>query len=212
MIREALYSLLLQDLEPFLRDGFRFSSSQGCLVRGTPNRSERVWLRLTYSHDRHVFSPEVSIRFKAIEDLFHRSSGFEPKYHRGTQSLGACLSDLDSSLQPFLSIASSDGTKEAASLLLGAYPSVITPFFKRFPDIAAIDAYLNDDPVAPRVARSMLWLRASTAVIAAYLNQNSALPTLASTYRVLVARDAYGFYLPAFDRLLADLALAPAGA
>ena len=212
MLKQEVKAALISRLRPLEGLGFRFVKRYDWFTRGRGEPNQLFLVHISESHSRYTMSSEVGVRFESIEAIFHRTSGFEPRHHRGTATLGAALSALDKSFPHWIPVNGASEIESAGAAILHGYSVIAQPFFQRFNDIAAVEAHLNATPDEPVIGRSLSWFRAATGIICAHHVKSPELRRLARTYHDHLTLDSHGFYLTRFERLLADLGVTPSAA
>jgi hypothetical protein len=199
-MQKSLPSLLLDELYPSLKDR-HFSMSRGkkWYVRKNDGREERYQLVVLDGKPGYRVKPSLSVRFDEAERLFHKTSGFEPKYQGGTPTVGI---DLIHDLR----FVTPGDIHSVAARLMSIFEEEALPYFDQFPNMAAVDSAINDKPTEPCIHRVLPWFRCSTGIIAAKLTHRTNLDELIGIYRRVLTSDNNGYYLPMFNALVADLA------
>jgi hypothetical protein len=151
--------------------------------------------------------PEVGVRIDRVEDIFHLTSGFEPKYQGGTSTMGAPVAVTlgKDRLAYRFQLESYAEVYSVADQLLRVLQEAALPYFERWGSLAAIDAELNNDPGKRSVHRGLAWFRCSTGIIVARLVGRPYYDELAVIYTDVMTRDNNGFYLKRFIPLLKSL-------
>ena len=185
---------------------------------GFSNFGQRFWRTDgRVRHDYNFTSPQyggmyriqagVGVRHERVEDLFHRSSGFDPEFHAGTVTMGVMISTLKGGGVrgcEYL-LGTTEQVDEVAEKVVHELHECGPPYFERWSSLDRIDAELNDDPFRRSIHRSLAWFRCSTGSIVARLVNRSNYRELVATYREIMSKDNKGFYYKWFDRLLSDL-------
>jgi len=151
-------------------------------------------------------SPAAGVRFDAVEDLFHQSSGF-PEDAR-TDTCTVIAPDRAFFRHP-------DGRARFIELTEGSAPEAVgqaeaafreaLPFFERFRSLTDIDGALNGSPTARCHYQSLEYFRCAKGLIAAKLVDRPGLSALADAYTRRLKADNNAFYLPRFMRLVSAL-------
>jgi hypothetical protein len=151
--------------------------------------------------------PNVAVRLEQVEEIFHRTSGFEPQYQKDTPTMGGSVGHFlkgSGRACEFLLTSNSD-VAPVAEQVTRVFEEFAIPYFERWASLTAIDAELNDKPLEPTLQRSLAWFRCSTGIIVAKLVGRSDYEQLAKLYSDVMARDNKGFYLKRFQALLKSL-------
>ncbi len=119
-----------------------------------------------------------------------------------TSTIGTSLGNLvfGAASQCEFSLASERDVATTSERLAKVFHDVALPYFGRFSSLAAVDAELNDKPLAHTRNRGFPWLRCSTGIIVAKLVGRSNYRELVDVYRGVLAKvDA--FHIPNYNAL-----------
>lgn len=204
-----LLKRLHEGLGPELaRHHFRFNPASEAYLREQPGGvSQFFYVRCYESGSSFVVEPGVGIRIDRIEDVFHRTSGFEQKYQPTTPTVGAEVWRLEGNPKAFrYRLGGSDDVGAVTEEVGRAFEGKALPYFASHSSVEAVDRLLNETPLEKTPHRMMEWLRASTGVIAARIVCRENFDELVAVYRTKLERLDRGFYLPQFEALLRNLA------
>lgn len=151
--------------------------------------------------------PNVSVRFERVENIFHQTSGFAPKYHDGTSTVGVSIGVMlagDTRAHQSIMVSEADIPRITAEIV-ELFQKYALPYFDKFGALRAIDAELNNKPTRHTVHSGAPWLRCSTGVIVAKLVGRSDYRRLATVYTDVMRKQDRGFYLRYFEALLKSL-------
>lgn len=151
--------------------------------------------------------PHVGVRFERVEDIFHQTSGFEPKYQKRTPTIGTSIGlMLAGDTRAHQSIITSEvDIPRVTTEIVELFQKYALPYFDKFGSLHAIDAELNNRPTRDTVHRVVPWLRCSTGVIVAKLVRRPDYPRLTKIYTDVMRKQDRGFYLRNFEALLKSL-------
>lgn len=205
-MRKDLRNDFLRTLGGALVDyGFDHSDRFEGFIRETDGRVLIFYVKLLVVAPGFKVEPAVGIRFEQVEDIFHRSSGFEPEYQGTTPTIGAGIGELTRRGRYVLALPNMDAISGVVSELTGVFTSVARPYYEAYGSLAAVDAALNEHPETRSVHRASEWLRASTGLIVARLVGRSNYSDLVAIYRRRVAKMNSGFYSPQYEALVQRL-------
>jgi hypothetical protein len=210
LLTKALFEAVGQALA---REGFVFRATAHKFIRRHGGVTDQYHLACTNERSGYYVNPTVGVRIERVEEIFHQSSGFDPKYRGDTATMGAFVGELlngDTLGCRFLLNSESD-VHLVAQDLLRIFWQIAIPYFERWGSLEAVDAELNDDPTRPTLHRSLAWFRCSTGIIVAKLVGRPDYEQLAATYGDIMTRDNDGFYLKFFKELLKSLENVEAG-
>ncbi len=151
--------------------------------------------------------PSVGVRVDRVEEIFHQTSGFEPKYQKDTPTIGGFVGSIRGGINrdcEFLSSGEEDIPQVADALIRILYEFAM-PWFQRFSSLPAIDAELNDKPSERTPNRVAPWLRCATGSIVAKLVDRPHYDELVAVYLDAMRNSDKGFYLARYQALLDSL-------
>ena len=156
----------------------------------------------------------VGLRFETVEEIFHRTSGWDPKFQKDTNTVGTqvgVLIDGKGTSCRFL-LESESEIASVTEKVVGVFRKFALPYFAQFGSLAAIDTELNDHPAERSVNTSLAWFRCSRGLIVAKLTGRPDYEQLATFYLNVMTRDNKGFYLKRFEALVESLKSVERGA
>ncbi len=201
-IKSAFYECLAPRLA---EQGFNRLKSSDAFTKVDGERTFKfllIWLNVKQGY---FVCPDASIRFEGVESIFHKTSGFESKYQRGTATVGASLGAILGGTQDDCAfpIKNQAEIELAAELAAEAFNKFAMPYYNKWSTLGAIDAGLNDDPNAKvGYLRAMPWFRCSTGIIVAKLVGRKNYADLVSRYTNVMTTNNDGFYLSRFNSLV----------
>jgi hypothetical protein len=147
------------------------------------------------------------VRVEVVEAVFHRTSGFAPKYRSGTATIGATVAGLMGGgvRACEFRLSSESQIHAVAGQIADVFDEFALPYFEKWSSLEAIDAELNDEPAKQTIHRGAGWLRCSTGIIVAKLVGRPNYRQLAGFYHDVMAGVSKGFYLKRFEALLSSL-------
>jgi hypothetical protein len=204
-IKELKRSLLACVQPAMDRHGFKLVKSKEWFVRTRPGFKDYFVLDFAEYGYLQV-QPTIRLRVDQVEDIFHRTSGFEKKYQGETPTLAVMLQHLsgDPSLFEY-QLHGTEQVAEVAAQLINDFEAVALSYFDTNGDLRRIDSLLNDEPDANCVHYLMEYLRCAHGLIVARLNNRQDYQALVEKYRQKMRQFSAGFYLPKLESLIADL-------
>lgn len=115
--------------------------------------------------------PNVAVRINLVEDIFHQTTGFEPKYQKDTPTIGGAIGNLvanDNCAAEFL-LESSDQVPEISRQIVDTFLDLALKYYERFTQLTEIDKEQNENLLDRTPNRAASWLRASSGIIVAKL-------------------------------------------
>lgn len=137
------------------------------------------------------------IRVESIEAVYHRTSGYDAKFHKGTTTIGM-------EYEGRFEFEDEEDVEAAVDGLYEIFLQQALPFYRHASSLAAIDKLLNESP-ADDSTYGAPPQRYHYGMIVAKAVGRKRLNHLAKTYRRKLSAFSDGFYLPQFDALLSDL-------
>jgi hypothetical protein len=144
--------------------------------------------------------PNVGVRIDLVEEIFHQTSGFEPKFRDGTSTMGNSVGSLigKSSRDCEFLVETDADVPAVTEKVIEVFRDFAIPYFNKWRSLQAIDAELNDDPASKTKHRGLAWFRCSTGLIVARLLGRTDYEKLAEIYTEIMTKDNKGFYLKWF--------------
>ena len=200
-IREALWA----KLSPLAKEGFRLK--RNAMVRSlTPGTTEKVFCDVLDYRPKYILEPALAVRIDKVEEIFHRTSVYEKKYHSETPTISFAFGHVNPDLDLFrYDVTDAYSLESALNNILRDFQTYALPFLQANTSIEALDRLLNDAPKEDCSYCRMEDLRCSHGLIVAKLTKRSNYDELKETYFTRLRSFADGFYLPSFERLAVDL-------
>jgi hypothetical protein len=205
MNKELIGSLFVSihaELKPF---GFKLAKSKQRLLRFSEKRMEILQFAVLDDETSYRICPSVGVRFDDVEEIFHRTSGFEPEYQNDTATVGVNLWGDNGGNDYQIPLRGAEEVDAVVSQVSTIFRENALPYFAQFCSLVAVDSAVNDQPTLPCIHRSLPCLRCSTGAIVAKLTGRKNYDELISIYHAVMRVDSNGFYLPDFEALLSDL-------
>jgi hypothetical protein len=213
-LNAELKAAIFADLSPELaKYDFSFKPAQDRFIRRRGQVTDLFQLVCLDGKPGLRIQPNVGVRIERIENIFHQTSGFEPKYQKDTPTMGNSVGIFlngDSRSCEFL-VESKSEAAPTAEKIAGVFREFALPYFERWGSLAAIDAELNDKPGERTHQRALAWFRCSTGLIVAKLVGRPDYEQLVAFYTEVMTKDNKGFYLKRFQPLVKSLESIEAG-
>jgi len=207
MTIKSLKTALLTTLQPRMeKRSFKLQRSKERFAKRVSNGSLWFVLDFTIYENLHV-KPAIAVRVDPVEDIFHRTSGFERQYQADTPTLTLSVQSLtaDSSRFEYLIRDLSD-VDTVATQIERDFSEIVVPYFECHSDLSGIDAALNGNPGGECIHYPMDYLRCAHGLIVARMVGRPNYRELVEVYGQRLAQVSNGFYLPKFEALVAELA------
>jgi len=91
-LKAALFATLRDQLNG---EGFKLKAARDTFVRAHEGYSERFMLVCLDGKPGWRIQPNVGIRIERVEEIFHKTSGFEPKYQKDTPTIGGAVGNIE---------------------------------------------------------------------------------------------------------------------
>jgi hypothetical protein len=198
---------------PLASRGFMWRAAQERFVRKGGAGVTHAWhVLITETVPYARLDVHLALRLDAVEEIFHRTSGYERKYQARTPTMGGALGMIANEPRIPILLHKAGGLQGAVDILLS--PTMLNfyeEWYARFSQLAEIDRELNADPRRETPNRPMPWLRCATGIIVASLVGRPDYEVLADAYSEILRAFSNGFYLPRFEALLRERAEARGG-
>jgi hypothetical protein len=208
--RSALLQRVGEHLQPL---GFRYRSSRLAFERADNDVIHRYHLSYV---DRREAGVDVwcwwGIRHPLVESIFHKTSGFDKRFHLGTISVGFEHRPTEGGEPYYWRLAALEDVPSTASALLEVFNQQALPFFFDYASLPAMHGLLNSSPDQPCPYQGYEPLRCHHGLIVAHLTHASDYQHILEVYRRKMRGLASGFHLPQFELLARDLSTAVPGA
>lgn len=202
----VLKTELLTALKPRMAvHGFKLQKGKERFARREPLGS--WWFVLDFTVYEHLrVKPAMALRVDEVEDIFHRTSGFEARYQADTPTLSLSLQSLAGTASGHeYEIGNLESVVTVGAALEADFNRHVLPYFQRHSTRAAIEETLNRNPEGDCAHYSMDYLRCAHGVILARMVARPDYDRLVEIYRKKLTAFANGFYVPKFDDLVIDM-------
>jgi len=199
--REFLKAKLLSELEPKLQVfGFKLNKNLAEFTRSNNDgwfKYQIVFLKIDNGWE---LKPSLLLRFNIIEDIFHKISGFEEKYKKGTPTIGISIEDYLENDKYRYQLIDKDQIDNLVQQLYVVFQKIAVPFFDRFNTIEKLDEVLNVAPGDTTLTGSIY--KGLKALIIAKLVKRDNYKELEETYFNYYEKFSDSFYLPEYRSLV----------
>lgn len=192
-------------------DGFVMKAAKDSFIRRQDGIADIFQLVCLDGKPGWRIQPNVAVRIDHVEDIFHQTSRFEPKYQNDTPTIGGAVGNIltgDNRGSEFF-VESAEDIPKATEGLVRVFHDFALPYFQKFGSLHAIDAELNDNPTTRTPHRVAPWLRCSTGLIVAKLVGRPNYDELVQIYSGIMTNTDKGFYLKRFQQLVESLKSIP---
>jgi hypothetical protein len=189
------------------RLGFALKASKDSFIRAANGISDVFQLVFLDGKPGWRIQPNIGVRIEKVEEIFHRTSGFDSKLQQDTVTVGGGVGNIlsgDNRSCEFGVVSESE--VPAVSKEVGrVFTEIALPYFERFHSLSAIDAELNGKPTERTPNGRAPYLRCATGVIVAKLIGRPNYDELVNIYTEFLRQSDRGFYLKRFQSLVESL-------
>jgi hypothetical protein len=206
--KEQLKTAMFESLVAPLRGhGFTLRASRDQFVRRHDDVTDIFQLTCLDGKPGLRVQPGVAVRFDLVEEIFHRTSGFEVKHQKDTPTIGSKVGNIlsGSNRTCEFQIESRAHLQRATEGVLSVFLEFALPYFEKYSSLQAVDAELNTRPTERTPNRIAPWLRCATGVIVAKLTGRTDYDELVRVYTDVMKHSDRGFYLARFQALVESL-------
>jgi len=203
-LKIALFESLRRELAG---DGFELNALRDKFVRRHDAISDSFQLACKDAKPGYRIQPNVGVRIDRVEEIFHRTSGFDRGFQDNTSTMGAPVGALVGANArdcEFL-LESESEVPDVTGKLVKVFRDIALPYYEKWKSLKAVDADLNADPTRRTPHRGLAWFRCSTGLIVAKLVGRPDYESLADIYTEIMTKDNKGFYLKRFQALRQNL-------
>lgn len=174
--------------------------------KGTPSLIYQLAFYDGYSKNKgYTIAPALAVRIEEVEKIFHKVSGFEPKYQKDTPTINPTIKDLVKAKDDYeFELAYIQDVNPLVNKLFKIFKNIALPFLEENSSIVAIDKLLNSNPENEDSIFYIPYLRFYHGAIVAKLSCSPNYQYITETYRRYLTRET-GFYLKDYEKLLAIL-------
>ncbi|RKZ45141.1 MAG: hypothetical protein DRR00_27045 [Candidatus Parabeggiatoa sp. nov. 3] len=187
----------------FQSQGFKWMKSRDGFVKREQINLFVYQLNFLEKSKGYRVEPVVGVRNELIENIFHKTSGFEEKYHKGTISVVESIKDPSTNKKGRYDLYEDRDVDDVVEKLKTLFYEYALAYFDKFSQIENIDQALNDNFDAAK--HGFIVGPCSKGLIVAKLVERKNYAELEAFYTERVQDIANGFYLPEFERLKAYL-------
>lgn len=197
-VRNALLTAVAADLLPF---GFILNRAQAEFTQRTPDGWNKVQLVFLWRNPEWEIKVGLLIRLHHVEQIYHRASSFEPRFHRTTPTIGLPLEKLLAANQaPYVTLRTAADIAPCREWVWRLFNERAQPFFARYHTLVALEHEVNAPPGTSIFSGPKY--EGNVGLILAKLVNSPVYDQLQQRYRKYYEWLANGFYLPEYERLV----------
>ncbi len=205
-LKKQMLAILATKITPY---GFSFKKSEECFMKKT----QWGWYKYQILSYNFSYGYEIrtvmSIRYHQVEDIYHQVSSFEPKYQKGTATIGCFISELKKSDAYHYDLNEEEYIEKVVNSLEKEFTEIVLPYFENNGNLIAIGKLINTNPEEDNVNCTMHF-KCFYGLIIAKLIQNPNYEYLKSVYSKQIKLLDNGFYVENHNKLLGVLQGFPA--
>lgn len=200
-LRQALLNALYGQLSPI---GFALNRGEASFKR----RNKEGWheFQLIFLSRRPGWDIKLGlmIRKNIVENLYHKASYFEPKYHKTTPTIGISVENyIDDGNEYCYSLYTISDITKCYFEISKVFSDIAEPFFARFDKIENIEKEVNIE------SRKSIFTgpkyEGNVGIILAKLVKNPNYEQLKTKYQNYYEWLSNGFYLPEYNAVVEEL-------
>ncbi|NML63985.1 hypothetical protein HHL22_02090 [Hymenobacter sp. RP-2-7] len=143
-------------------------------------------------------NPVMLLRKNVVEDIYHKASYYEVKYHKTTPTIGIALENFNNDGNPYrLQLARQEDITFCHNRLAGLFQNVAIPFFEKYDRLDELDKEVNI--ISRKSLFSGLKYEGNLGIILAKLVDNPNYYKLEEKYREYYQQFSNGFYLSEYE-------------
>lgn len=195
-LKKQMLAILANKITPY---GFSFKKSQECFMKKTEwGWYEYQILSYNFSYGYEI-KTTMSIRYHQVADIYHQISSFEPKYQKGTATIGCFINKLKQNENYDLN--EEDDIESIVNSLEKEFTEIVLPYFENNSSLVAIDKLINTNPEEDNINCTMHF-KCFYGLIIAKIIQNPNYEHLKSVYSKQIKLLDNGFYVENYNKLL----------
>ena len=201
-LRNALLTSLASDLSV---NGYLLNKGLEAFTKKLPDGWNRFSLTFL-DYDGWEVKPSMLIRKNLVEDIYHRTSFFEPKYHNTTPTIGISVENLlnNGSDYRFLLTEEKD-IEPCRQWVLKTFFDIAEPFFTKYNSLEELDKAVN--VLQGKSIFSGPKFEGNVGIILAKLVGNIHYNEFVEKYRKYYEWFSNGYYMPEYEGVLKTLSL-----
>ncbi|TVT42865.1 hypothetical protein FNT36_01875 [Hymenobacter setariae] len=197
-LRNSLLDLLALELKPA---GFVLNKAQAEFTNRLKDGWEKFQLIFLTRSEGWEINSGVLLRRNLVEEIYHKASYFEAKYHKTTPTIGIALENFYNDGNSYrLTLASETDILPSFHRLLYLFNNVAIPFFGKYSSLEELDKEVNIE-----IRKSIFSgpkYEGNLGIILAKLVDNPHYSKLEEKYRNYYKKLSNGFYLPEYEGVI----------
>ena len=197
-LRNSLLDLLALEVKPC---DFVLNKAQAEFTNRLKDGWEKFQLIFLTRSEGWEINPGVLIRKNVVEDIYHKASYFEAKYHKTTSTIGIPLENFNNDGNMYrLTLSIESDIIPCYNRLVLLFNDVAIPFFEKYNKLEELDREVNIEN--RKSVFSGLKYEGNLGIILAKLVNNPHYSKLEEKYRNYYKQLANGFYLPEYEGIV----------
>lgn len=198
-LRQEVLKLVQQHLKQY---GFTLNKQLAEFTKKNENGWIKFYLIFLERNQGWEINPTMQIRFNVVEDIFHKTSGFDMKYQKGTPTIGSSAENyLQTGYGTYRFALGEEEDIEGIVLHINdVFENMALPFYEKFIKLEEIERAINRDVKGSSLTGGIFV--GSKGIILAKLLDHPNYEELRSIYMRYYEKFADGFYLPSYMDLV----------
>ncbi len=197
-LRNSLLDLLALEMKPA---SFVLNKAQAEFTNRLKDGWEKFQLIFLTRSEGWEINPAVLLRRNLVEDIYHKASYFEAKYHKTTPTIGINLENFHNDGNGYqLTLASEIDILPCYHRILYLFNNVAIPFFEKYSSLEELDKEVNIE--TRKSIFSGPKYEGNLGIILAKLVDNPHYFKLEEKYRSYYKQIDNGFYLSEYEGII----------
>lgn len=200
-LKDVALSYLSTELE---KSGFKLNKSLAEFTRKDKEGWQKFQLIFLTRNAGWEINLGMLIRKNVVEDIYHRASYYEPKYHKSTPTIGITIQEyLNDGEEHRYYLNSESDLDSCIGGIIKEFKSVALPFFDKYQSVEAIEKAINVKNGKSIFAG--VKYEGNMGIILAKLVNNPDFDYYKNQYLKYYTKKDDGFYLEEFENILKEL-------
>lgn len=202
-LRNALLERLALDFAPY---GFVLNKALAEFTKRSAQGWEKFQLIFLVRSNGWEINPAMLIRINVVEDIYHKASYFETKYHKTTPTVGIPLENFINDGKGYrFDLTSEADIEHCYQNIMTLFKKAVVPFFLQYNNIEQLDKEVNVE--SSKSIFSGPKYEGNLGIILAKLAHNPRQNQLENKYRSYYQQFSNGFYLAEYEGIVEALRL-----
>lgn len=186
-----------------LKYNFKLNKQTGEFTKKTAYGWDKFHLIFTNKWNGWEIDFGMLIRIDVIENIYHKGSYYEKKYHKTTPTVGITIEDYLNNGEEYKMQLNELNIYECFVETVELFENIALPFFQKYHSIENLDKAINMD--SGNSIFSGIKYEGNLGIILAGITGNSNFNLLERKYRDYYTNTYKGFYLQEFENILKEI-------